>query len=319
MTTPTAAAAPLAARGADAAAGGAGDVRHQQAGAAAVWGSSQLEAGLPAAAAAARARLCSPALLPPFPAGLPVPPTAAQHAACRACRRRPTARSGCRRPSAAPCATTGASVRAGAAVGPWLALHRGTAGWVAQVALAQPGVPRCVVVCVSEDGAHLAVLCGGSPCPRSSRCGTPCSPCCGAGKWVYHRDGHDLHTRLRHELKQLTGQDLDLSPCFACGKLNTCQVGAATGAAAAAALAGARVHCGACCALAAKPGFLAPPNLSPHGPYPACRVSSAPMGSIRASHGRATRRGAAGGALTQHGGGACCSSSYLPDGLCLFD
>lgn len=46
-----------------------------------------------------------------------------------------------------------------------------------------------------------------------------------AGKWVYHRDGHDLHTRLRHELKQLTGHDLDLSPCFACGKLNTCQVG----------------------------------------------------------------------------------------------
>lgn len=42
---------------------------------------------------------------------------------------------------------------------------------------------------------------------------------------MYHRDGHDLHTRLRHELKQMTGQDLDLNPCFACGKLNTCEVG----------------------------------------------------------------------------------------------
>lgn len=45
----------------------------------------------------------------------------------------------------------------------------------------------------------------------------------GFGKWVYHRDGHDLHTRLRHELKQLTGQDLELNPCLSCGKLNTCQ------------------------------------------------------------------------------------------------
>ena len=43
-----------------------------------------------------------------------------------------------------------------------------------------------------------------------------------AGKWVYHRDGHDLHSRLSDELKQLTGHELDLSPCFACGKLNTC-------------------------------------------------------------------------------------------------
>ena len=42
---------------------------------------------------------------------------------------------------------------------------------------------------------------------------------------MYHRDGHDLHTRLRHELKQLTGQDLELNPCLSCGKLNTCQVG----------------------------------------------------------------------------------------------
>lgn len=41
------------------------------------------------------------------------------------------------------------------------------------------------------------------------------------GKWVYHHDGHDLHTRLSHELIQLTGHELDLSPCFACGKLNT--------------------------------------------------------------------------------------------------
>jgi hypothetical protein len=40
---------------------------------------------------------------------------------------------------------------------------------------------------------------------------------------VYHRDGHDLHTRLSSELKQLTGQELDLSPCFSCGKLNVCQ------------------------------------------------------------------------------------------------
>ena len=42
---------------------------------------------------------------------------------------------------------------------------------------------------------------------------------------MYHRDGHDMHTRLRHELKQLTGQDLELNPCLSCGKLNTCQVG----------------------------------------------------------------------------------------------
>jgi len=54
-----------------------------------------------------------------------------------------------------------------------------------------------------------------------------CSP--QPGKWVYHRDGHDLHTRLRHELKQLTGQDLELNPCLACGKLNTCQVGCRCG------------------------------------------------------------------------------------------
>ena len=46
--------------------------------------------------------------------------------------------------------------------------------------------------------------------------------CPPAGKWVYHRDGHDLHSRFSEELKQLTGQELDLSPCFACGKLNTC-------------------------------------------------------------------------------------------------
>lgn len=40
---------------------------------------------------------------------------------------------------------------------------------------------------------------------------------------MYQRDGHDLHSRLAGELKQLTGHDLDLSPCFACGKLNTCE------------------------------------------------------------------------------------------------
>ncbi len=44
-----------------------------------------------------------------------------------------------------------------------------------------------------------------------------------AGKWVYHRDGHDMHTRLEQELKQLTGQELDLSPCHSCGKLSTCE------------------------------------------------------------------------------------------------
>lgn len=58
-------------------------------------------------------------------------------------------------------------------------------------------------------------------------CNLPtCRPChapLATGKWVYHRDGHDLHTRLAGELKQLTGEELDLSPCFACGKLNTCQ------------------------------------------------------------------------------------------------
>jgi frataxin len=42
------------------------------------------------------------------------------------------------------------------------------------------------------------------------------------GKWVYRRDGHDLHSRLTSELKQLTGQELELNPCLACGKLNTC-------------------------------------------------------------------------------------------------
>ncbi|KAL4421105.1 hypothetical protein ABPG77_009632 [Micractinium sp. CCAP 211/92] len=45
----------------------------------------------------------------------------------------------------------------------------------------------------------------------------------GPGKWVYHRDGHDMHTRLEQELKQLTGQELDLSPCHSCGKLSTCE------------------------------------------------------------------------------------------------
>ena len=40
---------------------------------------------------------------------------------------------------------------------------------------------------------------------------------------MYHRDGHDLHSRLSSELKQLTGQEPELSACFACGKLNTCQ------------------------------------------------------------------------------------------------
>lgn len=44
-----------------------------------------------------------------------------------------------------------------------------------------------------------------------------------AGKWVYHRDGHDMHTRLAQELKQLTGQELDLNPCYSCGKLSTCE------------------------------------------------------------------------------------------------
>jgi hypothetical protein len=39
---------------------------------------------------------------------------------------------------------------------------------------------------------------------------------------VYRRDGHDLHSRLTSELKQLTGQELELNPCLACGKLNTC-------------------------------------------------------------------------------------------------
>ena len=53
-------------------------------------------------------------------------------------------------------------------------------------------------------------------CPRSALALPP------AGKWVYHRDGHDLHSRVSDELKQLTGHELDLSPCFACGKLNTC-------------------------------------------------------------------------------------------------
>ena len=56
------------------------------------------------------------------------------------------------------------------------------------------------------------------PNARRRRCRCRC-----AGKWVYHRDGHDLHSRLGSELKQLTGQEPDLSPCFACGKLNTCQ------------------------------------------------------------------------------------------------
>ena len=46
--------------------------------------------------------------------------------------------------------------------------------------------------------------------------------CVSIGKWVYYRDGHDLHTRLVDELQQLTGHELDLSPCYACGKLNTC-------------------------------------------------------------------------------------------------
>lgn len=40
---------------------------------------------------------------------------------------------------------------------------------------------------------------------------------------MYHRDGHDLHTRLAQELKQLTGEELDLNPCYSCGKLSTCE------------------------------------------------------------------------------------------------
>lgn len=43
------------------------------------------------------------------------------------------------------------------------------------------------------------------------------------GKWVYPRDGHHMLERLQKELARLTGADPDLSPCYGCGKLNSCQ------------------------------------------------------------------------------------------------
>jgi len=45
------------------------------------------------------------------------------------------------------------------------------------------------------------------------------------GSWVYRRDGHKMHQRLESELKQLTGEELDLNPCTTCGRLSTCTDG----------------------------------------------------------------------------------------------
>lgn len=42
------------------------------------------------------------------------------------------------------------------------------------------------------------------------------------GAWIYHRDGHAMHSRIEKELEEMTGIQIDLNPCKDCTKLNAC-------------------------------------------------------------------------------------------------